>query len=323
MAKKIIAVTFSDLHIELWAKFNSDKQRTLNHFRVLSIIRDVCIKHKVPALFCGDLFHKSENIDNDLMRLVKEEFNKLHGNWECLAISGNHDLKYSNSLENKSPSWVKNFDGGWLFCIDNKSVKLNSNIKVHGLPYIDKNIGLDKAISQIIADKSNKQYRNILLLHTDYPGAEDTDGRRIDSVENINMNLLNKFDLVLCGHIHKSQRLGKKVYMVGAPLQQRRTDRDADMGYWLIYEDLTMKFISLSDRFPKFIDIEKEEDRVEDGNYYTIIPKKLVTQELVTNKINKSLSKTKLARRYCREKQVEDRDKTKLLIKLLKEAEDD
>lgn len=322
MAKKVIAVTFSDLHIAQWAKFNENNDRTLNHFRVLSIIRDVCIKHKVPALFCGDLFHKQENIDNDLMRLVREEFTKLNGNWRCLAISGNHDMRYSNTVEKQSASWVENFEGNWLSCIDRGCYELIGGVDIYGIPYIDRNIGLDKLIKNAIKDFS-KNTKHILLLHTDYPGAEDTDGRRIDSVENINMNLLNKFDLVLCGHIHKPQRLGKKVFMVGAPLQQRRTDRDSDMGYWLIYEDLTMKFVSICDQFPRFIDVESEEDKKDDGNYYTVIPKKLVKQEEVTNKINKNLSKSKLAKKYCKEKNIVNKDRTKLLIKILKEAEDD
>ena len=34
------------------------------------------------------------------------------------------------------------------------------------------------------------------MLHTDYPGAKDTDDREIDSVENLNINILNRFDLI-------------------------------------------------------------------------------------------------------------------------------
>ena len=48
------------------------------------------------------------------------------------------------------------------------------------------------------------------MLHTDYPGARDTDGREIGSVENLNVNTLNKFDLVLCGHIHKPLKIIKE-----------------------------------------------------------------------------------------------------------------
>ena len=58
--KKVLAIAFSDLHINDFTKFNKDNERTLNHFRVLFLIRDLCKKYKCPAIFCGDLFHKPE-----------------------------------------------------------------------------------------------------------------------------------------------------------------------------------------------------------------------------------------------------------------------
>lgn len=33
--------------------------------------------------------------------------------------------------------------------------------------------------------------------------------------------------------------------MIGAPLQQRRTDKDCKLGYWKLYSDLSMEFIEL------------------------------------------------------------------------------
>lgn len=33
MGKEVIAIAFSDLHINLWAKFNENNHRTLNSFR--------------------------------------------------------------------------------------------------------------------------------------------------------------------------------------------------------------------------------------------------------------------------------------------------
>lgn len=54
--KQVIAIVFSDLHLNIYAKFNEDNERTLNHFRVLSTIQGLCKKYNCPALFCGDLF---------------------------------------------------------------------------------------------------------------------------------------------------------------------------------------------------------------------------------------------------------------------------
>lgn len=158
------------------------------------------------------------------------------------------------------------------------------------------------------------------MLHTDYPGAKDTDDREIDSVENLNINILDRFDLIICGHIHKPQRLSKKVYMIGAPNQQRRTDMNCKLGYWLIMEDLTMKFVELSD-FPKFIDVESEEDVKDDGNYYTLITRETIVES--DNKIHKGLSKKKLVRLYLKYNNIKDKEKKECLLGIIKKAEED
>ena len=103
--KDVIAVALSDLHIDLWAKFNDNNHRTLNSFRVLSIIQKVCKEYNCPALFCGDLFHKAETMDQDLSEIVYNELNKLGGLW-IYAISGNHDIKKVSRVGNPPYSWL-------------------------------------------------------------------------------------------------------------------------------------------------------------------------------------------------------------------------
>ena len=181
----------------------------------------------------------------------------------------------------------------------------------------DANSGTVEYLNSLELDSNAK---NILVLHTDYPGAKDTDGRLVDSVENLNLNILNKFDLVLCGHIHKPQRLSKKVYMVGAPLQQRRTDSKCELGYWLLYKDLSMEFKTLKS-YPKFIDVEDAEDIKDDGNYYTVVPKTSRVKVNLNHKITKQLSKKSLAKKYMREKGIKDNKKRDLLINVLNKAE--
>lgn len=317
---KVIAVAFSDLHLNLWAKFNKDYKRTQDSFRVLFKIKEVCNKYKVPALFCGDLFHKPEVIQKELFTMIVKQFLKLNGtSFKCYTISGNHEILEISKVGIQPKSWIYDLDSlfSWLYDLDYKTFRLTPNIQVHGIPYVDHNIGLSTYLKNM---KLEDGYKHILLLHTDYPGAKDTDGRVVDSAENINLNMLNRFDLVLCGHIHKPQRLSKKVYMLGAPIQQRRTDKDCKMGYWLLKEDLSMEFKELKD-FPKFIDVESEDEVKDDGNYYTIIPQKASEKINTTHKITKTLSKKKLAKRYLKEKGIKDKSKEDLLINILKKAE--
>ena len=317
---KVIAVAFSDLHLNLWAKFNKDYKRTQDSFRVLFKIKEVCNKYKVPALFCGDLFHKPEVIQKELFTMIVKQFLKLNGtSFKCYTISGNHEILEISKVGIQPKSWIYDLDSlfSWLYDLDYKTFRLTPNIQVHGIPYVDHNIGLSTYLKNM---KLEEGYKHILLLHTDYPGAKDTDGRVVDSAENINLNMLNRFDLVLCGHIHKPQRLSKKVYMLGAPIQQRRTDKDCKMGYWLVMDDLSMKFVELKG-FPKFIDVESEDEVKDDGNYYTVIPKKSSEKVNTNHKITKTLSKKKLAKRYLKEKGIKDRGKEDLLIEIIKKSE--
>ena len=316
MKKKIIAIAFSDLHLNDWSKFNTENSRTLNGFSVLHRIAKICDKHKCPALFCGDLFHKAETMTQELRNITDRELGKLPSTFRCYAINGNHDLYQVNSPSNRKEGWVhilsRQFP--WLTILDFRTVEFpKAGFTVHGIPYLDHNQGLNEYLKGVKTD--------ILLLHTDYPGATDTDGRVVGSAENLNINLLKPFKLVLIGHIHKPQRLGKKIYMVGAPQQQRRTDRDCEMGYMEIYEDFTVKFKAWDD-YPKFIDVYDESEIKDDGNYYTVIPKPTSKTIESEHKITKQLTKKQLARRYMKQKGDKNKTRLKLLTKVLTKGEE-
>lgn len=320
--KEVVFIAFSDLHINLWAKFNENNSRTLNNIKVLDVIAGQCEKYRCPALFCGDMFHKPESIDQDLAVFVRRNFERIsniYPKFRMLYINGNHDLKLVNRINDIKQGWPYVFYEKFMVCLDCSKYKWSSydDYHIYGVPYIDNNVGISEYLKKLNLDKNVK---NILLLHTDYPGAKDTDGREIGSVENLNVNTLNRFDLVLCGHIHKPQRLSKKVYMIGAPLHQRRTDKDCQLGYWKVYSDLSMKFVPLR-QFPKFVDVESEEGIKDDGNYYTIIPKKTSNLVNTNHKITKQLSKKALAKRYLKEKGITEQEKKALLIDILKKTE--
>lgn len=321
--KELIAVVFSDLHINLWSKFNEGLKRTQESFRVLSFLSK---KYpKVPALFCGDLFHKGESIDTDLLTMWLEYNPNNEFTWKMYYIDGNHELKHRNTIKNPQKSLPTLLEKPWMVNINlNKISLLSRDITyVHGIPYIDDNIGVNDYLKEIIdkyAIGLNPKRRHILMVHTTYPGARDTDGREVESKNSLNPNLLNKFDLILCGHIHKPQRLGKKVYIIGCPIQQRRTDMHCKLGYWELYSDLSMVFKELK-HFPKFIDVESEDQIKDDDNYYTIIPPKPSKTEITKHKITKRLSKKALVRKYMKAKGMKDVSKKNLLIDILNKTD--
>ena len=316
-----LAYVISDLHIGQYGKFTSRLDTALD---ILLKLGKKCSKHHVPLIHCGDLFHSSDKMDPYLLNRVIDVFLKLSKlDFLMINITGNHGSPLTHKVN--EPSSLLSYDqviqklfSNIFYNLDFKKIPITyQHHTIYGVPYIDHNIGLNSYLKNLVLNPNKK---NILLLHTDYPGAKDTDGRVVDSAENINLNMLNRFDLVLCGHIHKPQRLSKKVYMLGAPIQQRRTDKDCKMGYWLVMDDLSMKFVELKG-FPKFIDVESEDEVNDDGNYYTVIPKKSSEKVNTNHKITKTLSKKKLAKRYLKEKGIKDRGKEDLLIKILKKSE--
>lgn len=315
------ALIFSDLHICDYAKFNT---RLDTAIEILNLIASRCMEEKVPAIHLGDLFHKSESQSTYLINYLQKAFKELNQyDWTLYSISGNHCCPHANRVGNKPTSWVKLYSNWypWLKCIDFDRIHIK-NLYLYGVPYLDHNIGLNDYIKNLHL-VNTKRNKHILLLHTDYPGARDTDGVEVGTVENLNTNLLSKFDLTLIGHIHKPQRLGKKIYMVGAPYQQRRTDKNCEMGYWELYSDCSMKFINLSDKFPKFIDVETEDDIKEDGNYYTVVGAKIKLEEEKPHKITKALSKKRLVKRYLKARGIADEQKKEVLLRVLKEADND
>ena len=321
--KNLVAYVISDLHINDWAKFNENDTRTHNQMRILVSLLSKSYNERVPILFCGDLFHKPDMIRPELLNLIFHDSLVVHSRYMgypiMYAISGNHEINHISKIGEHPVSWTRLFTKmfPWLVCLDYCQILIKDNIMIHGVPYVDHNIGLSKYLKEMKLDPKQK---HILILHTDYPGARDTDGREVGSVENLNLNVLDRFDLVLCGHIHKPQRLSKKVYMIGAPIQQRRTDRDCDMGYWKLYDDLSMTFVKLKG-YPRFIDVESQDEIKDDGNYYTVIPKIASTPVETKHKITKQLTNKTLAKRYMKVKGIKDKNKEQLLIKVLKEAD--
>ena len=67
---KVIGIAFSDLHLGEYPKFNEENKRTLSIFRVLYLIKDLCIKYKCPAFFSGDFMHRPEYISTSLDEII-------------------------------------------------------------------------------------------------------------------------------------------------------------------------------------------------------------------------------------------------------------
>jgi len=328
---KPLAIIYSDLHLNLWPKFNEKNIRLNNGLDVIKVISEKAAKLKIPKIFLGDLLHKEDYLSNDLLEELLPALSNYFGpkyGTKTFALSGNHDQSKQNIIDDESPSYIKTFAKTFsnLECIDFKTFILDNGSKpiyFHGVPYLTNDMGLIQYIGNL--GFRHKDKTNVLLLHTTLPSARDTDERTIHS--NLEPNEFLKatkhFKLVLSGHIHKPEMvITDFMYSVGAPQQQRATDRNCDMGYWILYDNLKMKFVHL-DKYPKFVYYAENKEIKNDGNFWIKKTELKNKSNSTESSINENISNRDLklvARDYCKFKGINDTRKIKALENILKKV---
>lgn len=321
----ILAIIYSDEHIALWKSHNKDLRRTNNSLRTLKHLRFLAKQTGAPLLFCGDMFHKEDGISNKLFSMVMPKFSYLYGDSETntYGITGNHDQSEANFVNNPSPSYIQaladTFPG--FHCLDFKT-KDFGDWTVSGIPYLTHDLGLLESVQKISID--HNKY-NVLMLHTTLPGAKDNDGRVMHSnfKETEFEKAILKFDLVLCGHIHKPHRymlMTTDIVQVGATKHQRLTDSGSKLGYWILYKNYELKFVEL-DKYPKFIKLAPGEKAPDDKNFYIPTVKQKKRKKSTKHRFTKSDSKKQLAKKYIKEKKIKNKRKKNALIETLKSVE--
>ena len=330
MSKKPLAIVSSDWHYHIYKKFNKDNSRTLV---IEKFIHSIMAKSKelgVPILFTGDMTHTPKGIStglherlNTLFKPYDDRLRFEGGPNVIIGISGNHELEETNYPEKRSPSVFRANSIAFpnaIIEID-FSVYEAKNFVVCGIPYINRNRGLEEELNKLRAKIKNLKGPKILLLHSDAPSAIDTNGREVLSHSNIPTNLgkfFHGFDIVFFGHIHKYQKLWKNIYMVGAPNQQRKSDMGCEMGYLILYDDLSVEFIKTD--LPEFRTYGEGEEIPDEYHYYTMIPKEKKSSIKVNKVFSNKSNKTNLAISYLRATKTKSRRKKYALIDILNQT---
>lgn len=244
--KHLLFTAISDIHFHNWKKHNKQNWRTDLGFKV---IKDIFMEHghKAPILIPGDWLQNPNNISRGLLAKLINTFDSIFAeipSAKCYTISGNHDCDTHMTPGGDYDSWatiLSSLYPGAIDCIDFKRIfHAPKGITISGIPYCTDDVfheALDKHIRKINPNKTN-----VLMVHQALPGARDTNGygdfpdqlKNSDSV----YSKLAQFDIVISGHIHKSQPLSDEVVMVGAPYQQRASDAGGQFGYWQFFIDI-------------------------------------------------------------------------------------
>lgn len=320
----LIGIAFSDIHLYKFQAFNKGNSRLENSLKAMRIICNVALEHRVPILFCGDLFHIPKEVENETLTQVMEFFESIR-QVEFFAISGNHDLSQKNGWDYRSPTYLKGFNcfpcfrwldyhkkpypikGGWL----------------QGLPYMNSVLELNKGIEAYRPEIKKQKGFKILMLHTDCPGQKGFDNLEHGEAElpkNID-HYFRDWDLVLFGHVHRPQKITEKCYMLGSPIHQVASDK-GEMGYWEIYNNRPPRFVGLAE-FPKFIKLREEDNNepYDDFNYFLPFEEVAKIEDVEQGEFNMNLSRTRLAKKYLKIKGIKDKTKKEALIKTLNSIE--
>jgi DNA repair exonuclease SbcCD nuclease subunit len=224
---------FSDLHMHAWSQFsttlpNGRNSRVDDQLKVLSQIREICVREKVATLFfLGDCFHSRTKIDGDLYSVTWTAFKSLSevvDNFYILV--GNHDQN-NRVGDSHSLSAFRAF-----------AHVVDSPICVRFGPVGDSvNIALFPFTTEIKDFKTfvrNLPRVDFFLFHQGMSqaqiGAFDV---YIKAEVELN-DLPDRARYRLAGHYHRHQWLDSRTAYIGSPLQLNFGERDEEKGFILV-----------------------------------------------------------------------------------------
>jgi DNA repair exonuclease SbcCD nuclease subunit len=326
---KPLAIITGDWHIHKWKQFNQNNRRLKSNLDLFRLLGSKAKELDVPIIFTGDLFENAKQLHNSVItQSIKTYKKEIESKGvKFFAISGNHDQEEQNTINHHSSSYLEAFDEAFQsFKFLDKCIGYNKRLEIHGIPYLTGNVGFKELVRKIRKIPKTRTIR-ILVIHTDLHGALSTDGRETGTTENIPKDLgkfFKGFDLVVSGHIHKPQIIvPNHVYMIGAPQQQNRGDKNCQMGYWILYDNLKMKFIPTY--YPMFIEISEDEynqlsteDKNSMSNYYIPIPKEEIAKDVQGfTSFSSNKGRTKIVKRWAKATGETDKLKLKTLKTIL------
>ncbi len=219
-------------------------------------------------IIAGDLYDRSVPSRESTMLLQKllVEIN-IENKLPIFAISGNHDSRERLAV---GEAWFSKHD----FYLHTELKQVFNKIEykdadIYLLPYFepyearqyfddDSLITHNSATKRVIDEiyKNIDETRvNILVAHTFVAGGLETDSEReisVGTVENVAVEIFEKFDYVALGHLHNPNALGnEKIKYSGSPLAYSFSEAKNTKGYRLVdisKNNLKEEFIELQQK---------------------------------------------------------------------------
>jgi DNA repair exonuclease SbcCD nuclease subunit len=229
---KIMVV--GDLNVDAPKEYNYEKGNYILDGCINTlkwIFRKAIFKKVDMIFFLGDIFHKKDKIPNRIKNAIVEVFSD--NDIKKFIIAGNHDF----SDDGESTIY---FLHPWSDIVDvNRVTHRCENKRIGMIPY-----NTDEGISKQLIKWKDKV--DIVLGHFAIHGCSFTGIDYYDS--GIDLDILDKFPLVIAGHIHKFQKISDNIIHLGSMYQTNWGEVGEDK-YIAVVENTEVEFIEL----PKYI----------------------------------------------------------------------
>lgn len=282
-------IAFFDLHVNKYNQFSDKHDRLKDCLKVIDDVFKYAAHYEAETiLFGGDMGDLPKWVYIEVINGILSRFDKgfkKYPNVVVYAISGNHDHNKKNYWDNPANTILTVLATAFperFILIDNKfalneSADASRYTMVCGIPYYENKSCFDKALDAmhekvLQVKRQYKKCKVTLLIHQTPEGIYNKHIKADTSPADPRYDV---FDLVMCGHIHKPQRITDRFVVGGNPLHRDLGDVGDDKGIWLL--DLanpvkSLEFISRKGRYPEFLKVKSEHitEEMQQANF--IIP---------------------------------------------------
>lgn len=245
-------IVFADSHIGTYAGSSFDEDsgldsRLVDGLKVWDEIEKYAELNSIKTIiFLGDRF-RSSNPQGYIRDLADEKLRNFSKKFKFLCLVGNHDYYTKSSFYHSyGVGHIFKEELSGLVLFDDPSTVCIDDVCFWALPYA-------RTFSELNLLDWRYDCCNVLLFHNEAVGAKFPSGMTCE--KGLKPEEFKKFDLVLGGHIHLSQRIAGSIGgFVGSVTQLRRDDANQRRGWWdIIIEDKKVEIKEVESSAPKYI----------------------------------------------------------------------
>lgn len=265
MAKKVKYVISNDWHLQ---SRNLDQKKDLVRQKIELCKKVDCDK----VIIAGDIFESRVSQRQDVLSAFGEILGMFNeSNIYVFVIVGNHDKTVYTSKN----SFLDSYSHHPMVHLVNDVTEFSGVVMV---PFFT-----DEILTEIIPKGEEGK---VLVSHFAVTGSKNNDGTIVEN--GLTQSMFADYDVVLLGHYHNHQVIGKNIVHMPS-LQQESFAEDDNKGFTLLYDDHTWEIVN--SEFRKYVDTYIDVDKLTKKEVTEIISK-IDTGNV--NRVTMSGSKEKL-----------------------------